>query len=131
MEDGTIELEYVAVKLDQDGYPEIPDLEGVKQTMFWYLLKMMILGGFTPPDKSITFRYCDDQVSHYVGMAKAELHMPSIAEMENIKNIRTSRIPITTHYRSAFRHLGNEEVLDINGRSRNSRFFRSTRFRGI
>lgn len=118
-EEGIILLEYTKLNLDEDGYPLVPDIESVKQAIFWYTLKMMILGGFTPKAKGITFMFCESQVSHYIGQAKSQMRFPSIAEMENIGNERNKKIPMTNRYATAFRNLGNKEQLNRSGRFKN------------
>lgn len=116
--EGTLLLEYLALPMDKDNYLKIPDIEPLKQALFWYILKMLIMGGYKPNTQSLTFDYCEQQVKHYIGAAHGQMNMPTIAQAENIYRERMKLIPQTSHYRSAFRHLGNKEYIEIEGKAK-------------
>lgn len=117
-EEGEVMLEYYAVKLDEEGMPMIPDLESFKQLVFWYISRMLMIGGFEFKNRELTLRYCDMQVKHYVGAAKADSLKPSLAQMEKYKRERQRQIPAVNHYHSAFRHYGNQERVSLEGWAR-------------
>lgn len=117
-DDITIQLDYLAVVLDEDGYPMIPDLQPVIEAVFWYIAKQLVLGGFEFKSREIGYNYCEQQYKHYVGAAKAVMTMPSLGQMENIKNMRLKRIPMVNQYKYKFRHTHTQEQTELEGRSR-------------
>jgi hypothetical protein len=112
---GTITVEYVAHKLDEDGLPLIPDDISFHQALFWYILKMLILGGWKHPDRSIGYMMADQQWAFYCGQAKGRMYMPSLAEMENYKNMRYKLIPELNHYSSALKNINSAQNLNKHG----------------
>ncbi len=112
--DTHIILSYTSFVLDDDGYPMIPDNELLHQAMFWYIYKMLLLGGYESKTQQITFDYCDRKAIGYMTAAKGDMLMPSLAQMENIKDMRMKQITPLDEYKRAFRTLTNKEYLRIN-----------------
>lgn len=106
--EGIITLQYLALPVDEDGLPLIPDNEAVKTALFWYIVSRLILGGVELPFK---YDYAFGQWERFKGIARGALNMPSLAEMENIKNRTQRLLPLHNAYSKAFKDNTRERLL--------------------
>lgn len=58
-ETGKIKLHYLALPLDNEGFPLIPNDEDFKNALYWYVLMMLIGSGFK--HKVFDYNYCFQQ----------------------------------------------------------------------
>lgn len=87
--DGTIEIHYLALPMDDEEFPLIPDDEDYKQAIYWYVRFMMIGAGYE--DKVFTAIQCNDKFELHAARAKGKIRYPSVEMM-------TDRIPSITRY---------------------------------
>jgi hypothetical protein len=83
-ETGEIRIAYNAFPVDDDGYPMVPDSIYYRTALFWYVLKMMLMGGYTHP--IFTYEYADQQWKRYCASAQNDAMFPSIPKMMSLRD---------------------------------------------
>jgi hypothetical protein len=86
-------ITFLAFAIDEDGFPEIPDKETVKQALFWFVLRSLMLGGFEHPNRQITFQTVDEMWRRYCGQAEVDLNMMDTPRLETFKRMWVRLIP--------------------------------------
>lgn len=95
--DDEITVYYRGVKVDEDGFPMIPDNQNYKQALYWYCRAMMIGAGFE--DKIFTYVHCFEQWEKIYGpRATAEIRMPSPEQMQHRINTFVRFLPDPAYY---------------------------------
>ena len=114
IEKGEIELAYRAIMVDSDGYPMIPD-DGTFATALGLYIKK----------KQFTILFDLGKISHQVlantqqeycwavGQAQSSLTIPTIDQMESIKNSWTTLVQRVNSHREGFRTDGSQEKIRI------------------
>jgi hypothetical protein len=79
----TIELMYYSLSIDTNGIPYIPDVELVKQAIFWYVMKWIWYKEWSSGgDAERRYRDADMNWKNYRSLAVNQAKLPSIAEMK-------------------------------------------------
>jgi hypothetical protein len=108
--EGTVEMAYLAFPVDEEGYPMIPDNEKFVKAITSYLAERK---GFQlyMEGKLDAQRYgkLEKEWLFYVGAAQAAAKMPSIDQMESLKNQWLRLIPNIERHNRGFRDLGSQE----------------------
>ncbi len=112
---GTLNLDYFAIPLDEDGYPKIPDTyfyrEAIKAYITYRLYHPKWLTG------SITDRVFYEVKNRWVYLsqaARAEANSPSVGEMEKLKRQWIRLIPNLNAFDKGFRDLNSTQNLNLN-----------------
>lgn len=110
MEEGTIELAYKGIALDEDGYPLIPDNQDFMLGCEYYIMSrylegLWLMGKIT--DKA--FEYINQKRYFYTPAAFTSLQMPSIDKMETIMNGLNRLIINDTAHENFFKKYGEKE----------------------
>lgn len=86
VQDGKVRAYYMAMPVDNEGYPLIPDNENYKEALYWYVRGKMIGAGFIDRVYSVT--HCDDKFEKHAGRAIGQIRYPSVdqvaAKVENL-----------------------------------------------
>ena len=90
-EKGTIKVHYTAYPICDDGYPKVPDNIYYKQALEWYIIRQMIMGGYTHP--FINWQFADVQWKKYCVSAQNDAAYPSIDKFESFKNMWVRMVP--------------------------------------
>jgi hypothetical protein len=85
-ETGVVGISYMAISLDENGYPTIPDDISYKEAITWYILNRMILGGYKHIDPSITFESTRMLWMNYCTQARNKMMIQDIGDLERFKN---------------------------------------------
>lgn len=109
---GYIKISYYAIYTDEDSMPMIPDLESYKEAIYWYVtMKLMypkkLKGQISQGD------YYDIRNSYnfYRKQAYAEAMMPTVDDLENVKNIYHKLYPEMNDHDTFFSTSGEEQIL--------------------
>lgn len=110
--EGQIIIAYKSIPVDSNGYPMVPDNANflkalelyIKQEVFTILFDT---GKITPAILQNT----QTAYAWAVGSLDAEFTIPSISEMESIKNMWCTLIQRNTEFNTGFKHLGDQEYL--------------------
>lgn len=98
--EGKVNVSYLGIMTDEEGYPMIPDRVEFKQALFWYLLRQLILGGFIHPE--FNFDKADSQWKMYCGQAKGAGNMLDLGGMEAAARQVQMLVPNINAFRDFF-----------------------------
>lgn len=112
IEEGNIEISYMAIPVDEEGLPMIPDNVKYIEALELYIKKKLftILFDQQKLHQSI-LQNVQQEYAFAVGQAQNDLIMPTLDEMEAISNMWNQVIWSTTEHRNGFRDSGNKEYL--------------------
>ena len=115
--DKKIELTYLGIPTDENGYPLVPDNIYFIKALTAYVVFMLDKQEWRK-GKIADKVYYDSEKDwlFYVNSAKAAANMPNIAQLENIKNTLRRLIPVTNDYSTGFKRFNKQEKLNRNGR---------------
>ena len=85
---GSIELDYLAMPIDERGYPLVPEEEVFQEALLWLVASKLALRGELN-NKQLTFEYCDGRWRRFMLSARAEANMGDIQFMQ--KRVNDSR----------------------------------------
>ncbi len=85
-ETGIIGVSYLAISLDENGYPNIPDDISYKEATTWYILNKLILGGYKHIDPNINFMTTRQLWLNYCTQARNKALIQSIGDLERFHN---------------------------------------------
>ena len=113
--EGTIWLSYTAFPLDDDGFPEVPDDVSFREALFNYIVKKLkyidYLNGQMPRrvylDLERAWEFSCKQ-------AAAKMQMPSIDQMESMKNWSLRLLPSIDDWSGYFKDFGSQQRLNLN-----------------
>ena len=110
LEEGPIEISYKAMPLDEEGTPLIPDDSVYLRALKAYIKKEWFGVQFDQGkiDPRVIQR-ADQEYAFYVGQAQARAILPTIDQMENIKNMWNTMIVRSQDHRKGFIHEGSKE----------------------
>lgn len=106
----SLNLVYLGVPVDDNGYPLIPDDVYFMEACAKYVTYMIDYSEWRKgniPDKVINKSETD--WLFYVNSARGSANMPSTAQMENLKNVWVKLIPDQNGYNSNFRNNPRQE----------------------
>lgn len=112
--EGEIEVSYKAIPIDKDGYPLLIDnsiflkaLEAyIKKEVFTILFDMNKIQG-------AVLQNTQQQYAWLAGQMRSEFSIPSISEMESIKNSWCTLIQRTNEFNTGFDSLNNQEFIKV------------------
>lgn len=110
--EGDVEISYKAIPVDKDGYPLLIDnpaylkaLEAyIKKEVFTILFDMNRISGQV-------LQNTQQQYAWYAGQLNSEFTIPSISEMESIKNSWCTLIQRTNEFNKGFATLADKEYI--------------------
>lgn len=112
--EGTLEISYKSIPVDNEGYPLLPDEPNFLRALELYIKKQWFtilfdIGKITPAVLQNT------QQEYYAaaGACNNSFLIPSVSEMESIKGLMNQIIPRFNEFNHGFKHLGNKEHLRI------------------
>lgn len=122
-ETGYVELSYWAFPTDDNGMPMIPDNTKVIQAVASYL-RMKIDYKLWRSGRLNGQVYADSQTEWcwYVGAAANSMKMPSIDQMESIKNQWLRLIPSVNEHMYSFKYLGDQEQIKLKSDYNNAKY---------
>lgn len=81
----TIDLPYLAMPVDERGYPLVPEEETYQEALMWLVASKLCLRGELPNPK-LDFVYCDSRWRRFMLSARAEAYMGDIQFMQRRGN---------------------------------------------
>ena len=103
IESGKIKIKYLSIMVDDEGFPMIPDNPSYTQSLFWYIVSRLSLGGYTFKSKEISFMMANQMWLKYCGQARASISMPDGEEIEKLVSILRRVNPRKDTYESLFK----------------------------
>jgi hypothetical protein len=108
---GYLMMSYIAIPMDEDQYPLIPDMSSFKEAIYWYInMKLKYPEWATGRLSDRVYYHAETKWRFYRGQAYAEALMPSTSEqMESIKNTWIRLIPELNEHSRFFGTLGQSQ----------------------
>lgn len=103
---GELIVYYKGMPVDEEGFPLIPDEINCREAIFWYIFRMLLLGGFSHP--TINFEYAQVMWEKYCRQARSYANMPTLDQLENIKRRFLNLKPNLRAANNFFRDLNSE-----------------------
>jgi hypothetical protein len=108
--EGKVFLSYLAVPTDKEGFPLIPDAISFKEAIVSYIVMKLkyseyISGTYNPNQ----YRMLVQEWNHFCGQARGVANMPSLDEMESIKNQWIRLVPEMSRNQGLFNGLNSGE----------------------
>lgn len=116
-ESGEINIQYLAIPVDCDGLPLVPDDPSFMDALFWRCVYQLSIRGYAflnPQMRDINFT--KRMWNTYCGQARANANMPDLDMCERLKNNYT-RFIRKDEYKNSFATLGSKEQLTLSGKS--------------
>lgn len=109
--EGTLELSYLGLPTDDEGFPTIPEVASYIRALELYIKKkwFTILFDLGKLNVSI-YNNIKQEYAFAVGQAQNELIMPSLDEMEAFTNMWNSLLPRRSPNKTGFSTLGSREI---------------------
>ena len=82
---GSIDLYYLSMPIDVNGYPLVPEDETYQEALLWLVASKLCLRGELINNK-LDFEYCDNRWRRAMLSARAEAHMAGLQFMQKIVN---------------------------------------------
>ena len=115
---GIIKVQYLALPIDERGWPLVPDDVSFRDALFWkvaYQLSMRAPESL--PNKALqNLDYCKSKWNYYCTQARASANMPDLSMTERIANNWSklfNPVDLDSQY---YRELGKKQNLNLNGR---------------
>lgn len=110
-EKGKLEMSYLSMPIDEDGFPTIPEIASYIRALELYIKKkwFTILFDLGKINVSI-FNNVKQEYAFAVGQAQTELVRPSLDEMEAFTNMWNSLLPRSSEHLNGFKTLGSREI---------------------
>jgi len=114
---GIIQIQYLAIPIDERGFPMIPDNVSFRDALFWRCVYMLGMGD---PEKLKNpqmrdIRYSEQQWNFYCAQARANANSPDLAMMERIKNNHHRLLNTIDDEVNDYRSLGKRQGLNFEG----------------
>ena len=114
IKEGTIEIAYHAIKVDKEGYPMIPENSSFIQALELYIKKKVFTILFDQGKISpAVLQNTQQEYAWYVAQARSDMSIPSISEMESIKNSWCTLLQRTTEFNKGFKSNGRAEYIRV------------------
>lgn len=114
---GTLVLQYLAMPLDEDQLPMVPDDVSYRDALFWKVVYHLSIRGYefkNPQLRDINFTR--SMWNKYCMQARASANMPDLESIERLKNNWLRLKPDVNQYGKLFSTNGNKENLHLRGK---------------
>jgi hypothetical protein len=115
---GIIRVQYLAMPIDDRGFPLVPDDVSFRTALFWKIAMQLCMRDpkiFKNPQMQ-NLEYCSQKWAFYCKQARASANMPNLEMLERLKNNWYNLIPNINLEQWEYKNLGKPQQLDLNGR---------------
>lgn len=106
--EGDIDISYMALPMDEEGYPLVPDNESFRDALFWYCTaKHFYIQSIKEDRYKWFYQDAETKWRYYITQAGADAIMPDEFTLENIKRNYLRLVPKINDYRNFFQNLNN------------------------
>ncbi len=108
--EGYVNLKYLALPTDDEGYPLIPDDVSYYEAIYWYIsMKLSLQGKLN--NSQLNYQICRTEWGRKCVQARANINMPTLKEMQEMMNENLKLVPDINQYYKQFRDLGKRQVV--------------------
>ena len=100
-ETGYLGISYLAMPLDDNGFPLIPDDQSYRDACFWYITRQLLQSGWKHPVPEIGYLFADEKWQLYCTQARNAANMPDIGMYERFRQTWVRLAP-SENLRDAF-----------------------------
>lgn len=90
---GNVKIKYLAMPVDDDGFPVIPDNESYKEAFFWKVSRQLAIRGQLK-NRELTYDKCDSEWQWYCGQARAEGNALTHAQRDLFSESNQNILPL-------------------------------------
>lgn len=114
IKEGTIEIAYRAIAVDDEGYPLVPDKSSFTRALELYIKKQCftILFDLGKINQAVLANV-QQEYAFAVAQAQSDLIRPTVDEMESITNMLNTLIPRVCDHSKGFKTLGSREYFKL------------------
>lgn len=114
LQEGEILVSYKSIPIDEDGFPLLIDNSVFIEALKEYIKKeyFSILFDLGKINQAV-LQHTEQRYAWLAGQLRSEFTIPSISEMESIKNMWTRPIQNNNEFYTGFKNLGNKEPLKV------------------
>lgn len=114
IKEGTVEIAYRAIAVDEEGFPLIPDNSSFIKALELYIKKecFTILFDLGKINQQV-LQHTEQEYSWAVGQASSDLVRPSIDQLQAFTNTWNTLIQRTAEHNSGFKYNGVQEHLKV------------------
>ena len=111
---GYLMLAYTAIPIDQEGYPLIPDDEGFREAVYWYIVKKYLYPKWVVGEVRDRVYYdAQNSWNFYCKQAYANAMMPNVDQLESLKNKWLELVPEINDWNNFFNTSGERQRIYI------------------
>jgi hypothetical protein len=112
--DGNLDISYKSLPVDNEGFPLLPDEPTFLRALELYIKKQWFTILFDMSKISpAVLQNTQQEYAFAAGACNNTFIIPSVSEMEAIKNMWNQLIPRTNEFKNGFKSLGYKEHLTI------------------
>lgn len=114
LQEGEIMVSYKSIPIDEDGFPLLIDNSVFIEALKEYIKKeyFSILFDLGKINQAV-LQHTEQRYAWLAGQLRSEFTIPSVSEMESIKNMWTRPIQNDNEFYTGFKNLGNQEPLKV------------------
>jgi hypothetical protein len=101
---GILDLPYLAIPLDQEGLPMIPDDQSYDDALFWKVAMQLAIRGELK-NKELSLQFCMQMWQRYCGQARGSANMLSLQALNRFANNFTRLNPLKSVYEKEFKEI--------------------------
>lgn len=110
--EGVIQISYLAIPIDEDGYPMLLDNENYLAALEAYIKKQVFTIKFDCGEIIAgVLQNIQQEYAWAAATLDAEMHIPSVSEMESITRMINTLIDEHRHFDNGFINMGNREYI--------------------
>ena len=112
--EGSIEISYKAIPVDEDGLPLLPDNPIFLKALELYIKKewftvLFDMGKITPA----VLQNTQQEYAFKAGQCNNEFMIPSVSEMEAFTRMYNTLVPRVNEFSKSFKHMGDREYIKL------------------
>lgn len=92
-EDGIAYISYLAMPVDEEGFPLVPDNQYFREALFWYCFHKILLRGYIPKGRNMDFEFAQTQWKFYCTAARNKANYPDIGQYQRFADVWVGLIP--------------------------------------
>lgn len=101
-EEGVIDISYKSIALDEDGYPLVPDNQYFREALFWYCFKKMLMSGYQPKLRDLTYEFAEINWQRYCTAARNKANFPDISNYQRFADVWVGLVPNKRTFEEGF-----------------------------
>lgn len=108
--EGYINVKYLALPVDEEGFPLIPDDISYYEAIYWYIARNLARQNKLN-NPQFDYNYCKREWGKYCVQARANSMMPTLKETQELMNENLKLVPDINEYYSHFINQGKRQII--------------------